>query len=106
MMVTLISITVTGSGLLAPTQLPELVERVEKALPSQALQGLVGVSGRLPIWAACAVAHALHPARAVGTFDPRLGGVVVVESHHPDYRVGDVVPVEGAQVVKVSIEGT
>lgn len=52
------------------------------------------LSGRGPIWLFCFLAHYYHPTTWVATYDPRLGGAVVVESHCRSYSVGQVVQVE------------
>ena len=53
------------------------------------------VGGRGPIWRYGMAFHAVHgsPAAAVAVFDPRLGAVVVA-SHDPKYREGEVLNVE------------
>lgn len=53
---------------------------------------LVVVGGRAPIWRYGLALHRLHgsSAGAVATFDPRLGAVVVM-SHSPEYREGQVI---------------
>lgn len=52
---------------------------------------LVIVEGRAPIWRYAMAFHRLHgsPAAAIAVYDPRLGAVVVA-SHHPQYREGQV----------------
>lgn len=93
-----------NGGILAPEDLPALVGAVEKALASAGFDPrggseLIIVSGRLPIWAAAAVIHTVGHARpAAGSFDPRLGGGVVAMSHTPDFRIGDLVPLNGDEV--------
>lgn len=60
------------------------------------LPGTKGVvlSGRGPIWLYCFLAHYYHPTKFIATYDPRAGGAVVVESHTPEYKVGDVLKME------------
>lgn len=53
----------------------------------------VVLSGRAPIWLYCYLVHYYHPTRFVATYDPRLGGAVIVESHSPRPKVGDVIEV-------------
>ena len=60
------------------------------------------ISGRGPVWLFAALAHEYHPRPFVATFDPRLGGVVV-ESHTPNHKVGEVVAVDKAEKVEVKI---
>ena len=53
---------------------------------------VVLLNGRGPVWGYGMLIHAAHPTPAVGTFDPRLGGYVVVASHNAAYAVGSVIP--------------
>lgn len=50
---------------------------------------IVAITGRGPIWLYSVLTHVLHIAVALYVFDPRLG-YVCVSTHHPDYKVGDV----------------
>ena len=70
---------VIDGGVLAPSELPQAVEAFE-ALSLDMTKGLV-LSGRGPVWLFAALAHAGHPFAWVGTFEPRLGGAIVVERH-------------------------
>jgi CRISPR-associated protein Csx3 len=56
---------------------------------------IVVLEGRAPIWRYAMALHRLHgsPAAAVAVYDPRLGAVIVA-SHHPDYREGQVLDVK------------
>lgn len=66
---------------LATLELPE----VEGSL------GLV-ISGRGPVWLYAALAHHYHVTAWVATFDPRVGGAVVVSTHSRNApSVGSVV---------------
>lgn len=84
-------------GVITPDQLPELVQAVEERVPAGGTEGVI-LSGRLPVWAFAALAHLFHPRPWVATFDPRLGGGVVVASHVPEVHVGQVVPLPEAAV--------
>jgi len=74
----------------------------EPILPSEPLPQMpeiprgtvVIVEGRAPIWRYGMAFHALHgsPAAAVAVYDPRLGAVVVA-SHHPDYKEGQIIDI-------------
>lgn len=55
-------------------------------------EGIV-FSGRAPVWLFGCLVHQAHIFKWVGTFDPRLGGAVVVETHGGNVQVGQVVPV-------------
>ena len=55
-------------------------------------QGVV-LTGRAPIWLYGWLVHECHFTRWVACYDPRLGAVVV-ESHTPEVRVGQVIPLE------------
>lgn len=63
-------------------------------LPAIPRGAVVVVEGRAPIWRYGMAMHRLHgsPAGAIAVYDPRLGAVVVA-SHHPDYREGQVLEV-------------
>jgi CRISPR-associated Csx3 family protein len=88
-------------GLIEPRELSELLRAVEAHVPVGGVEPIV-LSGRLPVWAFAALAHHFHPRPWVGTFDPRLGGGVVVATHDPNGpSVGDVVPIGGATTVTV-----
>jgi CRISPR-associated protein Csx3 len=57
-----------------------------------AVNGSKGVilSGRGPIWFYCFLTHFYHPTKFIATYDPRLGGAVIVERHAPIYQIGSV----------------
>ena len=57
------------------------------------VNGTKGVilSGRGPIWLYCYLAHWYHHTRFVATHDPRVGGAIIVETHHPTYKIGRIV---------------
>ena len=60
-------------------------------LPEIPRGSVVVLTGRAPIWRYGMAFHLLHgsPAAAVGTFDPRLG-VVIVATHTPKIQEGAV----------------
>jgi len=64
-------------------------------LPDIPRGALVVIEGRAPVWRYGMAFHRLHgsPAGAIAVFDPRIGAVVVA-SHHPDWREGQVVDVD------------
>jgi CRISPR-associated protein Csx3 len=62
-----------------------------KFLPDLSGPHILLLSGRGPVWLFAMLLHAGHATRAIATFDPRLG-YVVVQSHHADYRVGEIFP--------------
>ena len=72
-------------GILEPGELKNL-----KPPEVEATKGVV-LSGRGPIWLYGFLVHHYHPTVWVATYDPRLGGAVVVESHVPGVSPGDVV---------------
>ena len=62
-------------------------------LPKAEGKGLV-ISGRAPIWFYCYILHHyLHLFQFIAVYDPKQEGAVVVASHHPDYKVGDILPI-------------
>ena len=88
----LLTLHLTGDGLLAPSDLPSLIEAVQQSVPDGGTEPII-LSGRLPVWAYAALAHFFHPRPWVATFEPRLQKAVVVASHTPGVRVGDTVDV-------------
>jgi len=89
-------------GLIHPDDLPGLVGAVRNACPTAGPEGVI-ISGRLPVWAFAALSHLFHPRPWVATFDPRLGGAVVVERHSISAPlVGAIVPLpEGEKIIEV-----
>lgn len=68
---------------------PEAFAASLEGLPCTVSPGCgVILSGRMPIWGAAMLCHHFHPASWVATYDPRLGGGVVVQSHSPSVQVG------------------
>jgi CRISPR-associated protein Csx3 len=63
-------------------------------LPAIPRGALVVIEGRAPIWRYGLAFHRLHgsPAGAIAVFDPRLGAVIVA-SHHPNWREGQVLDI-------------
>jgi len=51
------------------------------------------LSGRGPIWLYCYLVHHYHPTKFIATYDPRLGGAVIIESHTLGYRIGEIIKV-------------
>ena len=49
------------------------------------------LNGRGPIWLYCFLAHYYHPTAFIATYDPRLGGAVIVESHKQGFKIGDMI---------------
>ena len=76
------------------TKTPILPSEPLPAIPEIPRGAVVIVEGRAPIWRYGMAFHALHgsPVGAVAVYDPRLGAVVVA-SHHPDYKEGQVIDV-------------
>lgn len=63
-------------------------------LPEIPRGALVALEGRAPIWRYGFAFHLLHgsAAGAIGTYDPKVG-LVVVASHSPNYKEGDVLDI-------------
>ena len=63
-------------------------------LPLIGRKALVVAEGRAPVWRYALAFHALHGrAGAIGTYDPRLG-VVIVASHISEYHDGQILDLE------------
>ncbi len=62
------------------------------SVPEILPQSIVILTGRAPIWRYGMAFHAIHGlASVVAVYDPRLGNGVVVASHNPKYKTGDLV---------------
>lgn len=75
---------------------PEMLSQVTPPDPIKnnfAHKGVI-LSGRGPVWLYGFLVHFYHPTKFVATYDPRLQGAVVVESHGSQWKVGDVIPVD------------
>lgn len=70
---------------------PEEFAAVVSALPDLSGPDVVLITGRAPIWGYGMLIHRAHATPAVGCFDPRLGGFVVVEEHALPYVVGGII---------------
>jgi CRISPR-associated protein Csx3 len=90
------------TGLIETAELPQLLEAVANNLPAGGEEGII-ISGRLPVWAFSTLIHYFHPRPWVATFDPRLGGGVVVATHTRDVSVGEIIPVT-PDLPKVTVE--
>jgi len=83
---TIIEIEIEG-GVCTPDDLKKLT------FPQVNLQKGVIISGRAPVWVFATIVHEFHPSAWVATFDPRLGGGVVVQTHSQGIKVGDVITI-------------
>jgi CRISPR-associated protein Csx3 len=95
----MIEVTLTR-GIIEPSELSSLVDTIRAAVPDGGVEGVI-ISGRLPVWVFAALTHLYHPRPWVATFDPRVGGGIVVATHVPGRRLGEVVEIEDARVVRI-----
>ena len=72
--------------------IPEILKKV-KPPKVDGTKGVV-LSGRGPIWFYCYLVHHYHPTKFIATYDPRLGGAVIIESHEQGFKVGEIIEVE------------
>lgn len=83
---TLFEIDLGEGGVCEPSDLSRIT------VPSIPGDRGVVISGRAPIWLYAFLSHHFHVCQWVGTFDPRLGGAIVVSRHHKDApQLGEVV---------------
>jgi len=97
----IVEIVIGGSGIIQPSQLPLLLQRVSEVVPPAGTEPVV-ISGRLPVWAYGALVHHFHPRPYIATFEPRLGMGVVVASHTSDVDVGDLINLDNAEKIVVN----
>lgn len=76
-------------GVCTPKEFAEAVTSVDTELPGDKP---VLLNGRGPVWGYGMLIHASHPTPSVATYDPRLGGYVVVATHTDLYALGQVIP--------------
>jgi CRISPR-associated Csx3 family protein len=98
-MAVLVEIIIGGNGIISPSQLRDILQKVEEALSGAGGTEGVIISGRLPVWAFCAITHLLHPRPFIATFEPRVGKGVVVQSHVEGLSIGDLVDIPSEKVV-------
>lgn len=92
-----------NTPVIEPKDIEPILERIsEKLKPEERGDSIIVTSGRLPVWLYSAITHHLHPFSVVATFEPRLLKGVVVASHHPMLRVGELVDISDAE--KITIE--
>lgn len=75
-------------GVTTPEEFADAVAEIASQLPGETP---IVFDGRGPVWGFGMLIHAAHPTPWVACRDPRLGAVVV-ESHDPAFRAGDVIP--------------
>ncbi len=73
-----------------------IIPGILKQLNPPKVNGTKGVvlSGRGPIWLYCYLVHYYHPTKFVATYDPRIGGAIIVESHEQKLGVGEIIEVD------------
>jgi len=79
-----------------PKDILEIIKEIKNIVGNKYYGKGIIISGRMPIWLYCAITHEFHPAKFVATFDPRLQGAVIVESHDKNYKIGEIIK-EGDQ---------
>ena len=89
--------TSNSSSILAPRDLRNLIP--PSPLEHDFAHKGVIISGKGPIWLYGFLVHFYHPTKWVATYDPRLQGAVVVETHSPTIQVGTVVPIEPSTLI-------
>ena len=85
---TLIEFELTD-GIISPDALKS-ISPPDAILQNFAHKGVI-LSGRGPVWLYGFLVHYYHPTKWVATYDPRLDGAVVVETHTSEVQVGDVI---------------
>lgn len=96
---------IESDRVLEPADMEPLIGQASALVPADTQQLLVILSGRLPLWLMAALTHHYHPALAIATYDPRLGGGVIVASHTPQFRIGDLVGISDAEKFHIIAQG-
>jgi len=89
-----IDVSIGSNSIMSPDELKDLLYVVEKRVGARYYGKGVVISGRLPVWAHCALTHLFHASKFVAHFDPRFKGGVVVATHDEGYKIGQIVPVK------------
>ncbi|RMG22643.1 MAG: CRISPR-associated protein Csx3 [Armatimonadetes bacterium] len=76
-------------GITTPEQYARAVERL--VLPQEEAGLGVVFDGPSPIWGYAMLCHIAHPFAWVATWDPRIAGAVVVQSHWPGVSAGQII---------------
>jgi CRISPR-associated protein Csx3 len=77
-------------GISTPPEFAAAVEAIETKLTGRLP---ILINGRGPIWGYGMLFHIAHATPAIAVYDPRLG-YVIVQSHNPRFRVGEILTVE------------
>jgi len=80
------------SGVITPEDIVNL--ELPDAIKEGFADKLVVISGRGPIWLFCTVAHTYHICKGVAVYDPRLNGAVIVQTHSPEFKTGQIVSID------------
>lgn len=97
-----LTVTVRNSGVrLVLIEIPDAITTPEEfaAVVDRDADSLSGelpvfLNGRAPIWGYSMLVHAAHATPAVGVFEPRRNGYVIVASHDARYVPGQIIPAE------------
>ena len=76
--------------------LPEILQNINPPKVNST-KGII-LSGRGPIWLYSYLTHHYHPTKFIAIDDPRLGGAVIVESHNPNYKSGEIIKVDNYEL--------
>ncbi|MEB3295201.1 MAG: CRISPR-associated ring nuclease Crn3/Csx3 [Synechococcales bacterium] len=73
-------------GITTPEEFATAVQAIEAQLVGSFM---LLINGRGPVWGYGMIFHAAHPTRAIATYDPRLG-YVVIQTHHTAFTIGQI----------------
>ena len=95
-------INVKLSSPITPKYITSILKELTIATTEALGKEVVAVSGRMPMWLMGAIVHELvHKFPAIGIFDPKLKGIVIIASHNPKYEVGQVIELSEDVIKKV-----
>ncbi|MEM4867877.1 MAG: CRISPR-associated protein Csx3 [Ignisphaera sp.] len=88
----LVVFDLTPNDVVRYTDLPKIIDKVFRELQKNKIN-VIKITGYGPIWLYSAVVHTVtHLAKAVAVYDVVNRKYVIVVTHSPEYRVGDVLP--------------
>ena len=95
-------INVKLSSPITPKDISNVLKELAIATTEALGKEVVAISGRMPMWLMGAIVHELvHKFPAIGVFDPKLKGIVIVATHNPNYEVGQVIQLNEEIIKKV-----
>ena len=76
-------------GVTSPSEFVNALAALEAKIPGHLP---VLINGRGPVWGYGMLMHAAHPTPAIATYDPRMLGYVITQTHDERFKLGELLP--------------